>query len=259
MSAATATAAETLATQGSDAALQSLQGSLRRSYDDLVRAAGQFGITGEQADAMARKALGIPNEVPIDTWVNDNASGRLDAIKGKADGLDGRVVRLSVVEQYTKMISEIKNPTQADLNGDTFRPKQTGGRLPGFAYGGQLPMSGPGTETRDGFLGISSAGVPLARVDAGEWIIKRDSSQRYNRELAAINAGTFPKLPGYANGGREYSAQQLGYSPAGVAGGGGNHYHTHIDAAPGTAYEYAKSVAREAETRRRDLDKAYGN
>jgi hypothetical protein len=220
MAAATATATETLATQGSDAALQSLQGSLRTSYDDLVRAAGQFGITGEQADAMARKALGIPNEVPIDTWVNDNASATLDGLKAKADNLDGRVVNLSVVEQYTKMISEIRNPTQADLNGDTFRPdKQTGGRLPGFAFGGQLPMSGPGTDRRDGFLGISSAGVPLARVDAGEWIINRGSSGRYNRELAAINAGTFPKLPGYANGGREYSAQSLGYAPAAASGG----------------------------------------
>jgi hypothetical protein len=82
-------------------------------------------------------------------------------------------------------------------------------------------MTGPGTETTDGFLGISSAGVPLARVDAGEWIINRGSSGRYNRELAAINAGTFPKLPGYSNGarmGREYSAQSLGYSPAGHAG-----------------------------------------
>jgi hypothetical protein len=55
----------------------------------------------------------------------------------------------------------------------------------------------------------------MARVDAGEWIINRGSSGRYNRELAAINAGTFPKLPGYANGsraGREYSAQSLGYT-----------------------------------------------
>lgn len=215
MAAATATATETLATQGSDAALQSLQGSLRTSYDDLVRAAGQFGITGEQADAMARKALGIPNEVPIDTWVNDNASATLDGLKTKADNLDGRVVNLSVVEQYTKMISEIRNPTQEDLNGDTFRPKQTGGRLPGFEFGGQLPLSGPGTDRRDGFLGVSSAGVPLARVDAGEWIINRGSSGRYNRELAAINAGTFPKLPGYANGGREYAAQSFAHSVPG--------------------------------------------
>jgi hypothetical protein len=51
----------------------------------------------------------------------------------------------------------------------------------------------------------------MARVDAGEWIINRGSSGRYNRELAAINAGTFPKLPGFAGGGRagDYTAQQF--------------------------------------------------
>jgi hypothetical protein len=63
-------------------------------------------------------------------------------------------------------------------------------------------------------------GVPLARVDAGEWIINRGSSDRYNRELAAINAGTFPKLPGYAMGGREFSARSLGYAPYSAAGPG---------------------------------------
>jgi hypothetical protein len=62
--------------------------------------------------------------------------------------------------------------------------------------------------------------MPVARLDANEWIINGHSSSRYNRELAAINAGTFPKLPGYANGaraGHEYSAQSLGYAPARAA------------------------------------------
>jgi len=66
----------------------------------------------------------------------------------------------------------------------------------------------------DGFLGISSAGVPLARVDAGEWIINGRSSSTYNRELAAINAGTFPKLPGFANGGM-FSARSFAVGSAG--------------------------------------------
>lgn len=215
MNAATATATETLATQGSDAALQSLQGSLRTSYDDLVRAAGQFGITGDEADTMARKALGIPKEVPIDTWVNDNATSKLEAIKGKADALDGKQVTVSIFERTIRSIEE--RAAASDLNGAGSgggRPGLwKGGRVPGFADGGQLPTAGPGTGMTDGFLGISSAGVPLARVDAGEWIINRRSSDGYSRELAAINAGTFPKLPGYANGGREYSAQQLGYAP----------------------------------------------
>ena len=226
MAAMTATAAETLATQGSSAAQAELQGNLKKSYDDLIVAAGQFGITGDAADTLARKALGIPKETPIESWVKDKASTVLDGIKVKADGLDGRVVNTTIniwenkrhTETYVRRVEEAggNEPDGGGLYGSDRRA--TGGRLPGFAYGGQLPTTGPGTEVTDGFLGVSSMGVPLARVDAGEWIINRGSSDRYNRELAAINAGTFPKLPGYAMGGREFSAQSLGYAPYSASG-----------------------------------------
>lgn len=201
---------------------KAIQGKLQGTYKDLINAAGQFGITGKEADTLARKVLGVPDGVKIDTWMSTQAKTIAEQTKGAIDAIPThKSVSISVTEQYTKFISEKRNPTQADLNGDTFRPrKATGGRLPGFAYGGQLPTTGPGTGMTDGFLGISSAGVPLARVDAGEWIINRGSSSRYDRELAAINAGTFPKLPGFANGGREYSAYDLHrtMTPEGKAG-----------------------------------------
>ncbi|WP_054814887.1 transglycosylase SLT domain-containing protein [Nocardia arizonensis] len=66
--------------------------------------------------------------------------------------------------------------------------------IPANAIGGRLPTTGPGTDRRDGFLGVAAAsGAPLAWLDGGEWIINRDSSARYHKELAAINAGTFPR------------------------------------------------------------------
>ncbi|MCX7445817.1 hypothetical protein OS125_11295 [Corynebacterium sp. P7003] len=81
-----------------------------------------------------------------------------------------------------------------------------GGMVPGYADGGhmgyRLPTSGPGTGRVDGFLAYDRAGMPAARLDAGEWVINRRSSAKYDRELAAMNAGTFPKLPGYADGGK---------------------------------------------------------
>ncbi|MBM4590162.1 tape measure protein [Rhodococcus hoagii] len=73
---------------------------------------------------------------------------------------------------------------------------------PGRATGGRLPTTGPGTGVTDGFLGVNAAGAPIARVDAGEWVINGRNSEKYNRELAMINAGVFPKLPGFAEGGR---------------------------------------------------------
>lgn len=82
---------------------------------------------------------------------------------------------------------------------------RTGGRYPGYAAGDRhrgyrLPTQGPGTGVTDGFMAQDSSGVPVARLDEGEWIINGRMSEEYNRELAAINAGTFPKLPGYAAG-----------------------------------------------------------
>lgn len=72
----------------------------------------------------------------------------------------------------------------------------------GLATGGRLPKTGPGTEVVDGFLAVDDHGMPIARVNRGEWVVNEKSSDRYDRELAAINAGTFPKLEGYVDGGR---------------------------------------------------------
>ena len=115
MDVATATAEETLKTQGSAAAQATLQSGLSQSYKDLVTAAGQFGITGDAADDMARKALGIPKNVNIDAWIADHASTTLDAIKGKADALDGKVSTLriqTIQETYNRVINGGPDPSR---------------------------------------------------------------------------------------------------------------------------------------------------
>ncbi|MCA4132969.1 phage tail tape measure protein [Arthrobacter sp. M4] len=218
ITAAEAHAKETLASQGSAAAQADLQSSLRTSYDDLVAAAGQLGITGDAADTMARKALGIPKNVNIDAWIADHATQTLDGIKAKADNLDGRVVKTKVetlIETIDRHVQESEYRGDPQLAG---LPRGfTGGRvrsLIGFADGGIVPGVAPADPTSDNVLAMVS-GQPLM-VRSGEWIINESSSRRYDRELAAINAGQFPKLPGYAVGGRagrEYSAQSLGWAP----------------------------------------------
>lgn len=191
-----------------------LQQNLRNTYDSLLVALDGMGITGAGADTLARKVLGIPDNANVDSHFEDTAARMaIDALDGKLDGIDGRVVSTSVLITYSDIgRDEAMARRESALSG-----RATGGRLPAFSEGGKLPSTGPGTEVVDGFLGVDAAGIPRARLDAREWIINGDSSDRYNRELAAINAGTFPKLPGYAHGaraGREYSAQQLGYAPA---------------------------------------------
>lgn len=81
-----------------------------------------------------------------------------------------------------------------------------GGKLPKYAKGDRhdgyrIPNTGPGSNGTDKWLAVDQYNQPVARLDHGEWIINRRSSARYDKELAAINAGTFPKLPGYADGG----------------------------------------------------------
>lgn len=81
-----------------------------------------------------------------------------------------------------------------------------GGKLPKYAKGDRhdgyrIPNTGPGSHGTDEWLAVDQYSQPVARLDHGEWIINRRSSARYDKELAAINAGTFPKLPGYADGG----------------------------------------------------------
>lgn len=85
-----------------------------------------------------------------------------------------------------------------------------GGKLKAYANGVRhsgyrLPKTGPGTEVVDGFTAFDQNMVPAARLDAGEWVINGRSSDKYDKELREINRGTFPKLPGYANGGRAHA------------------------------------------------------
>lgn len=81
-----------------------------------------------------------------------------------------------------------------------------GGKLNRYATGDRhdgyrIPSTGPGSNGTDKWLAVDQYNQPVARLDHGEWIINRRSSSKYDKELAAINAGTFPKLPGYAEGG----------------------------------------------------------
>jgi TP901 family phage tail tape measure protein len=230
----TATAAETLATQGSSAAQAGLQGNLQQSYQDLITAAGQFGITGDAADTLARKALGIPKETPIESWVNDKASSVLEGIKGKAESLDGKQVFIDIwqtthdttlkktIEDPGGMGSSIGGRENGSLRGGA----ATGGRVAdimGFADGGRpfdgrVPAQRPNDMSIDNVLGLVN-GKPIG-LQGQEWVINGRSSDMYDRELAAINAGTFPKMPGFVGGGRpyrEYAAQSFA-TPAGGLG-----------------------------------------
>ncbi|GGJ20374.1 phage tail tape measure protein [Paenarthrobacter histidinolovorans] len=205
MTSATATAEETLKTQGSAAAQAQLQAGLRTSYDDLITAAGQFGITGDAADTMARKALGIPKNVNIDAWIADHASATLDSVKGKAEGLDGKQVRIGIyTTEYFDSVD--RRSTAPDLNGGASGT----GRMGSFATGGRV--FGPGTTTSDSVD---------ARLSKDEYVLTAAAAKKIGYDnLDRMNGGDVtpikPMAYEYAPAGAPASSR-----PAAAAGTSG--------------------------------------
>lgn len=172
------------------------------------------------------KGVGQPVDIPVE-MLDEDARRRIIELGGSVEeNINGKpgIVRISAPnEEALRAIREVDNAAESAAReriakisvnfaienpsavSDAVREaeKATGRRVNRgqFASGGRLPTTGPGTSTTDGILGVTSAGKPIANVDAGEWIINRGSSEQYDRELAMINAGTFPKLPGFQGGG----------------------------------------------------------
>jgi len=197
MTKAEATAAETLATKGSAAAQAELQASLKGSYGDLIAAAGQLGITGDAADTMARKALGIPKEIPIDTWVKDHATGTLDSIKGKADALNGKQVTLNINTIATTFEKRVGLPAQIS---DGSAGQGAGVYAPGFipkkATGGRV--YGPGTTTSDSIPHMLSKDEYVVKASAAK-AIGYGELDRMNAQMAPASAPARQSAPSAAS------------------------------------------------------------
>ena len=122
------------------------------------------------------------------------AMSKLGGVKSLLSSLKDKVVNI-FVNRHDRQSGNASGGRFAD-----------GGKLPKYAKGNRhdgyrIPNTGPGSHGTDEWLAVDQYNQPVARLDHGEWIINRRSSARYDKELAAINAGTFPKLPGYADGG----------------------------------------------------------
>ena len=285
------------------------QGTLRDglidTYNTLVENAQAMGQSATEADALARKLMGIPANVDVETYLSDaalvaaeatgnaieaipgyrgvtvavTADGTVGEVQASIDQVDGKTVYMYVTtdgtkEQVQQEIREINGKqvpvwvtdngtvvgTQEDIfaltgknvdvtaiphtsaaenalnyaartryakvvltarYGDSTQKAAPGysqafasggvARLPGYSAGGRLPYTGLGT---DMILGVTGSGMPIARVDDGEWIINQRASKRFHGVLSAINRGdpSVKHLAGYAGGGRpgrEWSANSI--------------------------------------------------
>lgn len=131
------------------------------------------------------------------------------------DKLEERLKKTHTLTVAAQILNPAPMPTPQGASPNLHLPSilpQPGGRpgaqhgarlpLPAFQGGGKMPGYGPGTERTDGIYAVTKDGHGVAMVDGEEWIVNSKSSSKYDRELREINAGTFPKLPGYEQGGR---------------------------------------------------------
>ena len=80
----------------------------------------------------------------------------------------------------------------------------TGGQIPGYSAGGYIhAIPGIPDSQRDPILGVSAAGVPVARIEPKEYVVNREATRANLPLLQDINSGklSMKDLPGYANGG----------------------------------------------------------
>lgn len=182
-----------------------LQANLQRTYDDLIKAANGMGIEGAAADVLVRKVMSIPPDADTTAFFHDAAAKMgVQSFTQDLNNLDGKTVNTYVRNQITTVLETLRT-------GDTSAPAPrkpgdgvrlpggaTGGRIgdiiPGYAAGGQpggrIKHPRPADIRLDNVLGLVN-GEPVA-LQGQEWIVNGVSSTKYDKELAAINAGSFP-------------------------------------------------------------------
>ncbi|MDQ1201089.1 phage tail tape measure protein [Rhodococcus sp. SORGH_AS_0303] len=181
---------------------------IQRDYASaLVGTAGETQTLAGNVAVLGQTVIDVPNEKTV--RIEAPTQEQRDRLLGlgltieQIPGSKDVVVRADTVDAENAVNAFVQKQRTAIITLQTVEKERVPAAVfpGGRAHGGRLPLTGPGTGVTDGILGVTGAGMPIARVDAGEWVINGNSSAKYDRELAAINAGTFPKLPGYAGGG----------------------------------------------------------
>lgn len=184
-----------------------LQANLRTTYDSLIAAANGMGITGGNAEALARKVLGVPDNVDINSWMSDAAKRMAETTGAAVSNLDGKVANVYVNTHETTFRDIVLGP-------DPNKGKVGHGTVlaPGRAAGGAI--YGPGTGTSD------TAG--LFALSNGEHVFTASEVQKMGGQKAVYDFRAQLKagIPAYADGGRvgrEYSAPATMIAPAASA------------------------------------------
>ncbi|WP_313812985.1 phage tail tape measure protein [Glutamicibacter sp.] len=183
---------------------EELQSAMTSTYDSLITAAGQFGITGDKADAMARKVMGIPDDVKVSSWMSEAAKKTAEDTIKKTEQLDGMTANVSIIQTYeTKGVPfRPQNPIQKQLQ----ESRPSGGVTSLFgrkADGGGI--FGPGSGTSDSVPIMASNGEHMLTAREVDLMGGHDSVYRFR---AGIRSGA---IRGHATGG------EIGGLPVGIS------------------------------------------
>ncbi|MFF5791136.1 phage tail tape measure protein [Paeniglutamicibacter sp. NPDC012692] len=201
----------------------------RKDIKVLVSEDGTTKLTQAQIDAIMGQTVGVEvtdegtvlsvqgkingvTDGDARLLVSDDGSVRI--VQGKINGVNDGSANVNVTSSGVSIVeSAINNvarnrtstvsvsynvppvPLAPSLASKLVPRNMFGGQIPRNAAGSKLPTTGPGTDTRDGILGVTKDGVPLSWLDGGEWVINRDSSRKHDRLARMINDDD-PRLEG---------------------------------------------------------------
>lgn len=177
---------------------KTVQGQIKRTYDQLIIAAEKFGITGQAADDMARDVMGIPKDVPIETSIQNYADsmGKLHGIEQKALAVDGMVVQIYAQANIAKAQADLdflraNSMIEANLYAKGAKYRADGG--PVYLSKGGMP---PTHMALGGFPFIrKGTDIIPAMLTPGEFVVNPDSTARNLSQLMAINANRHGVTP----------------------------------------------------------------
>lgn len=191
---------ESLAAGG--ATEEELQAAMSSTYDSLITAAGQFGITGEAADKMAREVMGIPEDVKVDSWMSEAAKKTAEQTKKSIEQIPKRH-DVKIVQTFETHGAPFRaqNPLQKQIQDST--PSSIFGQPPKKATGGGI--FGPGSGTSDSVPIMASNGEHMFTAAEVDLMGGHDAVYRFR---AGLRAGS---IRGHATGG------EIGGVPVGIA------------------------------------------
>lgn len=212
------------------------QAALSSTYQSLLTAANGFGITGSEADALARSVMGIPPEANIDSWFSEAAAQKVAELNGSLNAINGKRVATYSDHYETTHRNVINTESGGKIGaGQIGITRATGGAV-----------FGPGTGTSDSIPARLSNGEHVLTAREVKLMGGQDAVYDFRSQLTS-------GMRAFAEGGAVMRSRPVGGTTyMSTTGATENHYHTHVDAAPGTSWLYAREVGREAAMKTKD-------